>query len=197
VQTAQFNLEQHAKQEAGLPKNEREMKATGSSDGNVERSEIAEGSNLHALKGEIEEKVGRVSKIRVLLADDHKKLLEYVRELLSADGCEVLGTVSDGQAALDAAVKLCPEVTVLDISMPILNGIQAARRLRQADPDAKIVFLTADQHPDTCRAALGTGALGYVLKAHLHKDLIPAIKEAQLNRRFVSQGCEPDCQNDG
>ena len=133
-----------------------------------------------------------MSKIRVLLADDHKRVLEYVCELLSADGCEVVGTVSDGQAVLDAAVKLCPDVTVLDISMPVLNGIQAASRLRQADPQAKIVFLTADQDLDICRAALETGALGYVLKAHLHKDLIPAIKHAQLSRRFVSQGCEPD-----
>jgi DNA-binding NarL/FixJ family response regulator len=133
-----------------------------------------------------------VSKIRVLLADDHNKMLEYVRELLSADGCEVVSAVSDGQAALDAAAKLRPDVVVLDIAMPILNGLQAAELLQQADPNAKIVFLTADNDPDTCRAALETGALGYVLKAHLHKDLLPAVKQAQLNRRFISQECEPD-----
>jgi DNA-binding NarL/FixJ family response regulator len=76
--------------------------------------------------------------------------------------------------------------------MPILDGIQAAKRLRQADPNAKIVFLTADNGPDICGAALQTGALGYVLKTHLHKDLLPAVKQAQLNRRFISQECEPD-----
>ena len=127
--------------------------------------------------------------IRVLVADDHKQMLEYVRGLLAA-GCEVVGAVNDGQAALDAALKLRPDVVVLDISMPVLNGIQAAKRLLEAQPDAKIVFLTVDNDPDTCRAALATGALGYVLKPRLGTDLMPAIKEAQLGRRFVSQGCE-------
>ena len=127
--------------------------------------------------------------IRVLVADDHKQMLEYVSGLLSAD-CEVVGAVNDGQAALDAALKLRPDVVVLDISMPVLNGIQAAKRLLEVQPDAKIVFLTVDKDPDTCRAALATGALGYVLKPRLGTDLIAAIKEAKLGRRFVSQGCE-------
>lgn len=131
-----------------------------------------------------------MSKIRVLLADDHGQMLEYVRKFLSADGCEVVGVVSDGRTALDAVVKLRPDVTVLDISMPILNGIQAAKRLRQADPDAKIVFLTVDKDPDTCRAALETGALGYVLKPRLGTDLIPALKQATCGSCFVSPGCE-------
>jgi DNA-binding NarL/FixJ family response regulator len=130
-----------------------------------------------------------VCEIRVLVADDHKQMLEYVSGLLSAD-CEVVGAVNDGQAALDAALKLRPDVVVLDISMPVLNGIQAAKRLLEVQPDAKIVFLTVDKDPDTCRAALATGALGYVLKPRLGTDLIAAIKEAKLGRRFVSQGCE-------
>ena len=119
-------------------------------------------------------------------------MLEYVRELLSAEGCEVVGTVGDGQAVLDAAVKLCPDVVVLDISMPILNGIQVAKRLRQSDPNAKIVFLTVAKDPDICRAALETGALGYILKARMGTDLIPALKLAIAGSRFVSPGCEPD-----
>lgn len=131
-----------------------------------------------------------MSKIRVLLADDNKQMLEHVCELLSADSCEVVGTVGDGQAALDAAVRLRPDVAVLDISMPILNGIQTARRLRQGDPDAKIVFLTAANDPDICRAALETGALGYVSKQRMGTDLIPALNQAQMSRRFVSPGCE-------
>ena len=88
--------------------------------------------------------------------------------------------------------QLRPDVAVLDISMPILNGIQAAKRLRQADPNAKIVFLTVAKDPDICRAALETGALGYVWKPRLSTDLIPAIKQVWLGRRFVSQGREPD-----
>jgi DNA-binding NarL/FixJ family response regulator len=131
-----------------------------------------------------------VSKIRVLVADDHRQVLEYVTGLLSADCCEVVGAVNDGQAALDAAVNLQPDVVVLDVSMPVLNGIQTAKRLLEIHPAAKIVFLTADTDPDTCRAALEMGALGYVLKLRLGTDLIPAINQAKLGHRFVSQGCE-------
>jgi DNA-binding NarL/FixJ family response regulator len=71
-----------------------------------------------------------------------------------------------------------------------MNGIQAAKRLREANPDARIVFLTVDKDPDTCHAALQTGALGYVLKPRLGTDLIPAINLAHSGQRFVSQGCE-------
>lgn len=133
-----------------------------------------------------------LSKIRVLLADNHALMLEYVRELLSADGCEVVGAVSDGQAALDAAAKLRPDIVLLDVSMPVVNGIQAAWRLRKANPDAKIVFLTVDNDPDICRAALDTGALGYVSKPRLGTDLIRAIKLATSGSRFVSPGCKPN-----
>jgi DNA-binding NarL/FixJ family response regulator len=107
-------------------------------------------------------------------------MLECVSELLSADGCVVVGRVSDGQAAIDAAVKLRPDAVVLDISMPILNGIQAAERIKHANPSIQIVFLTA----------LETGALGYVLKSRLRTDLIPALKLARVGSRFVSSGCE-------
>jgi DNA-binding NarL/FixJ family response regulator len=132
----------------------------------------------------------RAARIRVLLADDHKDMLEYVASFLSADFCDVVAAVSDGQAALDAAARLLPDVVVLDISMPVLNGIQAAKRLRMTSPNIKIVFLTVDQDPETCRAALATGALGYVLKPRLGTDLIPAIKLAKDGHRFVSPGCE-------
>jgi DNA-binding NarL/FixJ family response regulator len=133
------------------------------------------------------------SKIRVLLADDHGEMLEHVSELLSSDGCVVVGTASDGQAATDAAVKLRPDIVVLDISMPVLNGIQAAKHMKEADPSIKIVFLTCLADTDICRAALETGALGYVLKARLRTDLIPALKLARVGSRFVSPGCEtPD-----
>ena len=131
-----------------------------------------------------------MSKISVLLADDNGNLLQYVSEFLSANGCGVVGMVSDGQAALDAAMKLRPDVLVLDISMPILNGIQAARRLRETDSGTKIVFLSVERDPEIYHAAIETGALGYVLKQRLAADLIPAIEQARLGRRFVSAGCE-------
>ncbi len=131
-----------------------------------------------------------MSKIRVLLADDNSQILEYVREFLSGNGCEVVGTVTGGQAAVDAAAQLVPDVLVLDVSMPILNGIQAARRSLEGNASIKIVFLTVNKDPDTCRAAMETGACGYVLKPRLASDLIPAIKLANDGRRFVSPGCE-------
>jgi DNA-binding NarL/FixJ family response regulator len=128
----------------------------------------------------------RLSKIRVLLADDNSQVLEYVRQFLSANGFEVIGTVTDGQSAVEAAARLVPDVLVLDISMPILNGIHAARSILKVNPSIKIVFLTVYKDPDTFRAALETSAHGYVLKPRLANDLIPAIEHAKEGRRFVS-----------
>lgn len=131
-----------------------------------------------------------LSKIRVLLADDNEKVLNYVREFLSVSGCEVVGAVTDGDAAVGAAAQLLPEVVVLDLSMPVLNGIEAAKLMREANPSTRIVFLTVEKDPDTCRTALETGACGYVLKARLATDLIPAIKLAKEGGRFVSSECQ-------
>jgi DNA-binding NarL/FixJ family response regulator len=131
-----------------------------------------------------------LSKIRVLLADDNTQVLEYVRECLAANGCEVIGTVADGQSAVDAAAQLLPDILVLDISMPILNGIGAARRVLEVNLSIKIIFLTAHKDSETCRAAMETGACCYVLKHRLAADLIPAIEFAKDGRRFMSPGCE-------
>lgn len=129
-------------------------------------------------------------KTRLLLADDNKQMLEYVSQFLSNNSFEIVGVATNGQAAVDAAAQFRPDVSVIDISMPVLNGIEAAKRIRQADSSAKIVFLTVERDPDTCRAALVTGACGYVLKPRLATDLIPAINLAKDGQRFVSPGCE-------
>lgn len=131
-----------------------------------------------------------MSKLRVLIADDNTQVLEYVREFLAANGCEVIGTAADGQSAVDAAAQLLPDILVLDISMPMLNGIRAARRVLEVNLSIKIVFLTAHKDPETCRVAMETGASCYVLKPRLASDLIPAIELAKDGRRFVSPGCE-------
>jgi response regulator NasT len=125
-----------------------------------------------------------------LLADDNKQVLEYVREFLTANGCEVIGTAADGQSAVDAAAQLLPDILILDIFMPVLNGIRAARRVLELNLPTKIVFLTAYSDPETCRAAMETGACCYVLKPRMASDLIPAIEFAKDGRRFVSPGCE-------
>lgn len=131
-----------------------------------------------------------MSKTRVLLADDNTQVLEYVRGFLSANCCEVVGVVTDGEAAISAAAQLLPDVVVLDISMPVLNGIEAAKRMLESNPSTKIVFLTVEKDKDTCRAVLELGACGFVLKPRLGSDLIPAIGLAKDGRRFVSSGCE-------
>jgi len=132
----------------------------------------------------------RLGKIRVLLADDSRQVLEYVRTFLSDNCCEVTGLATDGQAAVDAAAQLLPDVVVLDVSMPVLDGIRAATRIRETNPSIQIVFLTVTKDPDIYRAAMETRAAGYVLKARLATDLVPAIKLAHDGGRFMSPGCE-------
>ena len=127
-----------------------------------------------------------LTKPRVLVADDNPAMLEMVVSLLAPD-FEVVGAVNNGRAALEAAVRLQPEVAVLDIAMPTLNGIEAAERIKgNGNCATKIVFITADHDPDIVDAALATGALGYVLKLRLYFDLIPAIKLALAGRCLVS-----------
>jgi DNA-binding NarL/FixJ family response regulator len=101
----------------------------------------------------------------------------------------VVNRVGDGKSLLDEAVRLQPEVVVLDISMPVLNGLQAALELRRTGSKAKIVFLTVHEDPDYVRGAFAAGAQGYVVKSRLASDLPLAIREALAGRHFVSSGC--------
>jgi DNA-binding NarL/FixJ family response regulator len=121
----------------------------------------------------------------LVLADDHEDFLAAVVRHVEGD-FEVVKTVSNGQALLDEVARLQPDVVVLDISMPVLNGIEAARRLKTRGSPVRIVFLTVQADPDYMRAALGTGALGYVLKSELASDLLPCLREALMGRSFVS-----------
>ena len=129
-----------------------------------------------------------MSRASVLLADDQEEFLAVERRLLEPE-FEVVETVRDGQAAVEAAVRLAPDVLVLDVSMPVLDGIAAARSLRAAGSRAKIVFLTVHGDPDYVRAALAAGALGYVVKCRLASDLVPALRDALAGRPFVSPSC--------
>jgi DNA-binding NarL/FixJ family response regulator len=126
-----------------------------------------------------------MSKIRVLLADDHQAILQRVCGLLGED-FEIVGTATNGQDAVVATLRLNPDVLVIDISMPILNGLQAALQLRSAKAATKIVFLTVHAGPDFVKAALSTGASAYITKADVTTDLVPAIHEALAGRIFVS-----------
>jgi DNA-binding NarL/FixJ family response regulator len=127
-----------------------------------------------------------VSKVRVLLADDHQAILARVRFELGEE-FEVIGTAANGAEAVDAVSQLDPDVLVIDISMPVLSGLEAAERLHTSCRRTKIVFLTIHDDPDFIAAALSAGASGYVTKNRLSDDLVPAIREALLGHTFVSE----------
>jgi len=112
-------------------------------------------------------------------------MLDHVAHLLEPE-FEVVGTAGDGQAALDAAASLQPDVLVMDISMPVLSGLQAARELKRAGSRAKIVFLTVHEESDFVRESFATGGSGYVIKPRLGTDLAVAIRDALAGRFFVS-----------
>ena len=135
-----------------------------------------------------------MDRIRVLLADDNKEILDRVTTLLAA-GCDVIGAVRDGRQALEAAQDLKPDVLVLDVSMPVMNGIETAHRLKEAGAKARIIFLTVQDDPDFAKEALETGALGYVLKTRMASDLMAAINEVHAGRTFVSPLSPPQAVN--
>ena len=126
-----------------------------------------------------------MGKIRILLADDHQMVLQRICELLGQD-FDIVGTVNNGRDAVVAALRLNPDVLVIDISMPILNGLQAMQQLRSAKQETKVVFLTVHTQEDFVAAALSAGASGYVAKSDLATDLIPAIHEALIGGIYVS-----------
>ncbi len=122
---------------------------------------------------------------RVLLCDDHPPMLGLAAAALSG-ACSIVGTVEDGGQLLDVAALLRPDVIVLDISMPGINGLEASRKLHDSNLGIKLVFLTVHEDADFARAAYATGALGYVVKSRLASDLLPAVRAAFLNQRFLS-----------
>jgi DNA-binding NarL/FixJ family response regulator len=122
---------------------------------------------------------------RILLADDHNLVVERVLSVLERD-FEVVGTASNGRELVNEAERLRPDVIVLDISMPVLTGIEAAHQLREAGSTVKLVFLTVHEEPAFVQACFAEGGLGYVKKSRLGTDLIPAINEALSGHRFIS-----------
>jgi DNA-binding NarL/FixJ family response regulator len=130
-----------------------------------------------------------LSKIRILLADDHAAILDQVRVQLGEE-FDIVATVGNGRDAIDAVLRLKPDILVTDISMPLVDGLQAASRLRIANCSTKVVFLTIHTDQDFVSAAFSAGACGYVTKANLSTDLVPAIQEALLGRVFVSDAAK-------
>ena len=125
------------------------------------------------------------ARIRVLLVDDNQAMLARAAAVLTP-ACLVVGAVSDGLAALDAAARLRPDVIVLDISMPGMTGFQVAERLREKGSTAAVVFLTVHDDEEFVTAARAAGAIGFVTKPRLACDLAVAVREARDQRSFVS-----------
>jgi DNA-binding NarL/FixJ family response regulator len=122
---------------------------------------------------------------RVLIADDHRIVAEGLRSLLEKT-CEVIGVVGDGRQLLQDAVRLRPDVIVLDIGMPLLNGLDAAERLRPSLPNVKIVFLTMREDRNLAAAALNFGTVAYVVKDAASSELLMAISEVLQGRSYIT-----------
>ena len=131
---------------------------------------------------------------RILLADDHAEFAALVARLVEGE-FDVLQTFAEGQAIVDGARTAGADLLLLDITMPGISGIEAARQIRVADPAAKVVFLTVHADHDYLRSALAVGAVGYVLKNRLATDLIPALRAAMAGRRFVSPSLASDVES--
>ena len=122
---------------------------------------------------------------RVLLADDHRLVVEACVTLLEPE-CEVVGIVTDGRALLPKAITLRPHVIVLDIGMPLLNGLDAGRQLKQSMPDVRLIFLTMNEDPDLAKEALALGASGFLLKTSAARELPEAIRTAMRGDTYVT-----------
>jgi DNA-binding NarL/FixJ family response regulator len=128
-----------------------------------------------------------LSPIRILVVDDFEGWRRQVRLLFQArPQWQIIAEVSDGSEAVQKVADLKPDLIVLDIGLPKLNGIEAARGMRHLSPTSTIVFLSLNNDPDVVRAALSTGALGYVHKTDVQRDLLPAIGAVLQGRQFVS-----------
>jgi DNA-binding NarL/FixJ family response regulator len=126
---------------------------------------------------------------RVLLVDDHPTALRSFAGMLEEE-FEVIGTAPGGLEGVRAEAELHPDVVMLDINMPGMNGLEAARRIRKSGSAARILFLTIHADSDYVEAAMQTGAVGYVLKSRAEQDLVAAIRLSMKGEVFISPGAE-------
>jgi len=132
---------------------------------------------------------------RILLADDHKLMAEALQHLLQTE-FDVIGTVADGRALIKAAAELKPELVVVDIGMPLLNGLDAADQLKALHPEIKVVFLTQNREPRYAVEAFRRKASGYLLKDSAASELTTAIREVLQGRSYVSPLIAKGMRND-
>ena len=129
-----------------------------------------------------------MSSVRVLVVDDHEPFRSFVCSTLGKrPELQIVGQASDGQEAVQKAEKLHPDLILLDVGLPTLNGIEAARRIRKLSPDSKILFVSQESCADVVQEALSLGALGYVVKAQAGSELLPAVEAVCRGRQFASR----------
>ena len=126
-----------------------------------------------------------MSRARILLADDHKEMRDRVVRVLEEE-FEMLDAVADGQALLEAASELKPDLCLVDVSMPIVSGFEVASRLKRRGSKAKVVFLSIHEDVDFVRAAYDAGGSAYVIKRRMASDLLKAIRAVLAGRTFTS-----------
>lgn len=127
------------------------------------------------------------SSIRVLVVDDYEPWLRFaVSTLAKEPELKVIGEVSDGLQAVQEVRQMQPDLILLDIGLPTINGIEVARRIRECAPQSKILFVSENRSPEVAEEALGTGAGGYVVKSDAATELLPAVKAVLEGKRFVS-----------
>lgn len=127
-----------------------------------------------------------MKRLRIVLADDHCLIAEALRTMLAV-AFDVVGVVSDGRALVEAVRQLRPDVVVADISMPLLNGLDACRMVHQEAPAVKLVFVTMNQDPDLAVKAFSLGASGYLLKNSAGSDLIGCLNAVLAGRRYLTR----------
>jgi two-component system, NarL family, response regulator NreC len=126
--------------------------------------------------------------IRVVLADDHVLVRQGLKSLLEREGFQVVAEASDGQEALRHAQSLKPDILVMDISMPVLNGLEAARQICLSSPQIKTILLTQHDEEEYLSEALEAGVKGYVLKSQVASDLINAMRQVSRGGVYLSPG---------
>jgi DNA-binding NarL/FixJ family response regulator len=131
---------------------------------------------------------------RILIADDHNLVAELCKRLLETE-FDVVGMVSDGRALVRAAERLRPDVVVIDIAMPILNGLDAGRQLKEILPNVKLVYLTMNTDADVAAEAFRRGASGYLLKTCAASEMVLAVRQVLRGKRYVSRALSTDAIN--
>jgi len=144
----------------------------------------------------LSQKVGDcMSSVRILVVDDYQPFRRFICSTLEQRlGLQVIGEASDGLQGVRQSEELQPDLIILDLGLPKLNGIEAARQMRKCSPASKILIVSQESSADIAHEALNTGVLGYVVKAYAGNELLPAVEMVLQGRQFISTGLLPSTE---